>query len=442
VLNACSIFAVYLFTVTLTGNRTAGLFAAALTAFFTPMPAYYASWGRYTQLAGLLILPAALALVTNEMNRKVERGWNWKSTALAAGVCSGLFLTHYRVILFIAALLAADFFSRLVTEPTHGFVGLWLREIQRQFWKNLKTILIVVGISLLLLVVWLPPTLTTMVLPRIRLLHPTGEPLFSGFAWPFLLTAQGKTTLYLAGLGILISIFRKPRLAISLILWVALLFILSNLETLGLFRSFINNLSVEIMLFIPISALGGFFLAETIHWIKKWVPARWQPVYFAIILVSGIFGSVYAARQLVTILNPITFLDRQADHPALAWIQDHVPLQETILINPFAWGYGIYAGNDGGYWITPMTGRKTFPPPVLYGFDTNSARNRNISEFSRRVIEYSQDPQGLYDLLEELQIQYIYIGARGGVLSPRLLQESSLYEVIYHHGPTWVLKIR
>ena len=62
VLNALIVFAVYLLAVTLTRQRTAGLAAAAVAGLFTPMPAYYTSWGRYTQLAGLLILPAGLAL--------------------------------------------------------------------------------------------------------------------------------------------------------------------------------------------------------------------------------------------------------------------------------------------------------------------------------------------------------------------------------------------
>src|SRR4030042_1873344 len=55
VLNALSIFSVYLFTTSLTRSSSAGLFAAFITGFFTPMPAYYTSWGRYTELTGLLL---------------------------------------------------------------------------------------------------------------------------------------------------------------------------------------------------------------------------------------------------------------------------------------------------------------------------------------------------------------------------------------------------
>ncbi len=63
VFNALSVLAVYLLTTSLTKDRLAGLFAALATGFLCSMPAYYASWGRYTQLTGLLVLPVCAALL-------------------------------------------------------------------------------------------------------------------------------------------------------------------------------------------------------------------------------------------------------------------------------------------------------------------------------------------------------------------------------------------
>ena len=42
-------------------GRIGGLAAALIVGVFTPMPAYYTSWGRYTQLAALLIAEPHLA---------------------------------------------------------------------------------------------------------------------------------------------------------------------------------------------------------------------------------------------------------------------------------------------------------------------------------------------------------------------------------------------
>jgi hypothetical protein len=66
---------------------------------------------------------------------------------------------------------------------------------------------------------------------------------------------------------------------------------------------------------------------------------------FAIIGVVAILG----ARQLISIINPITVLSRSADLPAIEWVKANLPQDETIVINPFSWGYGIYAGADGGF---------------------------------------------------------------------------------------------
>ncbi|RPI78340.1 MAG: hypothetical protein EHM41_25305, partial [Chloroflexi bacterium] len=71
VLNVLAVAVIYLLTTTLTKNRTAGVLSAAIAGLFTPMPAYYTSWGRYSQLAGLLLLPAALALVVRFIRIKL-----------------------------------------------------------------------------------------------------------------------------------------------------------------------------------------------------------------------------------------------------------------------------------------------------------------------------------------------------------------------------------
>ena len=63
VLNALMVFPVYLFTTLLVNDRRAGVIAALIAGLITPMPAYYTSWGRYTQLGALAILPAAAALL-------------------------------------------------------------------------------------------------------------------------------------------------------------------------------------------------------------------------------------------------------------------------------------------------------------------------------------------------------------------------------------------
>ena len=111
VLNALTILAVFFFTSTLLKNKTIGVIAALIPAFFSSMPAYYTSWGRYTQLTGLLILPIGIYYINNLLNTDWDTPlmtglskptWlNWRLLAATTVLSAGLFLTHVRVFIFL-----------------------------------------------------------------------------------------------------------------------------------------------------------------------------------------------------------------------------------------------------------------------------------------------------------------------------------------------------
>jgi len=73
VLNALAPLAAYTLTVWLLRRRWAGVAAAVVAGAASYLPAYYASWGRYTQLAGLVMLPA-VCLVATEAVRAWRSG--------------------------------------------------------------------------------------------------------------------------------------------------------------------------------------------------------------------------------------------------------------------------------------------------------------------------------------------------------------------------------
>ena len=452
VLNALAVLAVYLFTTTFVRDRMAGLAAALMTGLFTPMPAYYASWGRYTQLAGLLILPVAMVLVigllgpwnsaaprtTTSDHQKSGFRRNFPTLILTAIACGGLFLTHYRVIAFLACLLLAFLAARF-----------WQSFRQKSFWREMPReigLAALSGIAAIgLTLPWWPATLQTLFIPTYTAGAQIQTPIkaFSDFSWGFLTTAFGKPALALAGLGLFLGIIRHRWFALILSLWIGLLFLIANLPALGLpGTGFVNNTSVEIMLFMPFSALGGFAVGWLISRGRALWPARWHKLYYGGLGLAGLAVALAGAQAMLPILNPVTMLFREADRPALSWIQEHIPPDETILINPFSWGYGLYAGSDGGYWITPIAGRKTMPPPVLYGLGNPEPVAQPISEVSRQALEKSGRPVELHDLLTAHNIGYVYIGARGGALSPRLLQESPLFRMLYAENGAWVFQVQ
>jgi len=439
VLNALIVFAVYLLAVTLTRQRAAGLAAAAVAGLFTPMPAYYTSWGRYTQLAGLLILPAGLALARLVIECRdarycvSTRPRTWLGIGLAAAACGGLFLVHYRVAGFLALLLLSYFLSQ-----AH------LSRLENT--RLAKRIAVFTGaaglLALLLTLPWSWRAITQVFAPKAAVVAGASAKAFDGFYWEYLTAAWGLPAMLLAGLGFVISLFRKPRLAITLALWTASLLLAANLSALHLPGSwFVNTISVAIILFMPTAVLAGYAVGQVYNLFQAVIPPGGKALFRGSFAVLCATAALLAARILLPILRPSTNLFRSADRPAMAWITQNIPANETILINPIYWGYGTFAGADGGFWITPLTGRKTIPPPVLYALG-QPVEKQFIRAMCEVVLAKAADAAALAEILRGQGIHYIYLGARGGVLSPQALLESDQFKVLYAEKGVWVFMLR
>jgi hypothetical protein len=267
--------------------------------------------------------------------------------------------------------------------------------------------------------------------------------LFEGFTWGFLTSAQGAPVLWLAGAGMLLGLLTRRNFPLVVLLWVGLLFLAANLAALNLpGGGLINNVSVEISLFLPLSAAAGYFLA--------WVLSAWgsrMPKSLAwlprlTLLVAAMAAVLLGFRYLLPVLNPVTVLYRSADRQALQWMQTNLPSGAKVQINPFNWGYNVYAGADGGYWIGPLAGKATNPPPVLYGLDTSPGTSlMATSELNKQVLDLASKPDELHSLLLSEGIEYVYLGARGGGLSPGVILQNQYFELLYAGNLTYVFQV-
>jgi hypothetical protein len=225
-------------------------------------------------------------------------------------------------------------------------------------------------------------------------------------------------------------------------LWLGQLFLAANLPALGLpGKNFINSLSVEISLFMPISVMGGFLTGWLLNGAGQVFPLRWRRFYWAAVILAALGLALVGAKPLLTLLNPATFQFRKADRPALTWIEANTPAEAAFWINPFAWVSNTYAGQDGGAWIPALAGRRTLPPPVLSLLEERPQR-LDLARQVQEGIKASSDPQSLAEFLKRSGISYVYIGRRGGVLSPHLLAGSSQFEQVYAQDGVWVFKIK
>ena len=444
VLNAFAVFSTYLFTTTLVKNQYAGLVAAFITGLVTPMPAYYTSWGRYTQLAGLVILPAAVAVISPILEASTWQPLSFRSylkkqesianILLVSILFVGLFLTHYRVFAFEITLIFVISIFAFYSWYKNKIFG-------RKFLDYLYLFSPIALLCLFLLLPWLPATIQTLFIPSLVWSQSASTKPFGDFSWNLLTSARGTYALVIAAVGLIWAIIQRKVFAWILCVWLVFLFFLANLNVWGLpGANFINNTSVVISLFLPISVFCGFIISWLLSGWNRWIPNKFRFIYVAGIIIASIFLAWLTSKPLLTIVNPTTLLFREIDRPALAWINENISPGEVIFINPFAWGYGLYAGSDGGYWISPLSERPTLPPPVLYGLESNNMREINL--MCIEVIQSNGDPQILYELMVENRINYLYIGAKGGLLSPIELQQSKNFRALYHHQTTWVFEIQ
>ena len=104
-----------------------GAGSAVVVGYLSGTPTQYVNWGRYTQLAGQVLLPFALVWFM----RLVEAppaGWraNGPRLALAAIGAAGLGLTHYRILIFYA-LFVPVYLIAVMGACAAGAKGAWRR---------------------------------------------------------------------------------------------------------------------------------------------------------------------------------------------------------------------------------------------------------------------------------------------------------------------------
>jgi hypothetical protein len=431
VINALAVLSSFMLASTLTRSQTAGLVAALITGMFTVMPAYYTSWGRYPQLAGLIILPIPFALILS-VEHKTRIKKNLGFILGAAIAIAGILIVHYRVALFLICLIAIYLVVDIIYHRSD-----WKQSIKFYTFY----IIIPFLLALALVSMWLVPAIRFTFLPRIAPASGGTVQFFNDFSWNYLTPALGKQAMVLAGVGWIWSGIRKNRIAWVIPGWIVLLFFLANLGALNVpGGNFVNNSSVTIMLFMPISLMAAYLIDELYRLWKSIINPPWHKLLIIIFAIIAIVSSFIGGTQLIAILNPATILTREADIEAIQWVDRNIQDDKVILINPFAWGYGLYAGTDGGAWISALAGNPTMPPPVLYGLGSVTV-TRYVNQISEEVIRLHTSPNELWMLLKGNNIEYIFIGARGGPLFPKTLASNPHYEILYHYKNTWVIHL-
>jgi hypothetical protein len=424
-------------------NRWAGVGTVLIAGLLMPMPMYYVNWGRYTQLAGQVILPAAVYLTwslfeapAGTRSRWWPRWGGWLITSWIAVV--GLAVTHYRVLIIYFV-----------------FVFAWvLLSLRRATWRS--TLLRVALLGLGVCVLFMPWFLRTfggkiMVyfgaqLSTVPAKLPASEVQHNAIG--NLATYMAPLAWLLLPVAVAVGLWRRQRGVLVVSLWWFLVFVITNPHWFGLPGSgAITNFAVFIAAYIPAGILLG--------WLFGWLVNRLNPHtgvrILLVLLVVGI--GLWGARvRREDVRMPQHALVLPSDLSAMAWIRENTPQDARFLTNSFfAYGGTAIVGSDGGWWLPLLAGRANTVPPLNYALEQGPWPGYRlwVNDLTRQIQERGVDDPETVDELRAREITHVYIGQRQGrvnyagphVLSPEELLQSSYYRPVYHQDQVWVFEL-
>jgi hypothetical protein len=430
-LNGLAVLTLYLLAVRITRSLWSGVWAVLLAGLLSSMPMFYVNWGRYTQLAGLAILPAAVWLVWEAVEAPKR---HWRTLALAALVGGGLALTHYRVLLFYGVFLLA--------------LALTMR--RRETFIRLGCIILGAGA---LVLPWYVGIFEGYLAGIVGYYVTTAPNQAGSFASQY--NTIGRLDTYLApvwwlallvGLGA--GLWHRERNALVMGLWWFLLLVATNPAWISLpGTGMITNFAVFIAVYIPASMFSAILVSYLARPIAR---RRWMSPMLALVLA---ILSVWGARQRLGDPDPQRYaLVTHPDVRAATWIREHTPLETRFLINHiFEYAGNAVVGTDAGWWLPLLAGRQNTVPPLTYSFELGREPDyrRQVSQLAHQLREHHLDDPELLDLLGQQGVTHVYLGQQQGQVSnldkegfePEQLEASPNYRKVYHEDRVWIFEI-
>jgi hypothetical protein len=438
-LNILAVLALYPLAVHLGKNRWAGVVAVLLAGLLSPMPMFYVNWGRYTQLAGQVVLPVAIYLVWRLLAMQQR---DWRMLALCCLALSGLALTHYRVLIF-----ALPF-----------FLAFALVELHKEHWRTsaISILWLAFGCAVLLLpwfvhlfVGKIPSLLAAIAAAsvssdesRVAAMEAINQvsdlsPFLPVPLWLLLIAA------------ICWAFWRHNRAAVLVSLWWFLVLLIVNPQWFGLpGAGAITNFALVLAAYMPAAVLIG----AAAGWLAT--AGRQRSIsgmgLALALLVGGL--SVWGASQRLTDLQPenraiVTYPDLRA----AAWIEAQTPPQARFLVNFFFVDEATLAGADGGWWLPILAQRQTTLPPMLYIAERGTwpGYQQWVNDLAFAIVQHGIDHPTTLAMLRERGITHVYIGQRHGTVGeatrPALpveqLLASPAFRTIYHEDRVWIFEL-
>jgi hypothetical protein len=434
ILNALAALCLYPLAVKVSGGkRWAGVGAVLVAGLLLPMPMYYLNWGRYTQLAGQVLLVVAVYL-TWTFIQAPKRGPRIVPVWIAV---AGLAVTHYRALVFYVVFVLACLLLS------------WRRNLGRAAWVG--------GGALLLFVPWLvrllPGQISQVLLHQVT----TAATKVSTFDVQY--NTIGNIKLFMApwawlllAISLGLGLWRRQRGVLTVALWWFVLLVLTNPRWVSLpGTGAISNFALFIALYIPAGILVGNAVGALMSALTRvsWGQAVWPILGALCVILVGMAG----ARRRVADLHVAGHnLVTRNDLEAMVWVRENTPADARFLVNSFpAYGGTLVVGSDAGWWMPLLADRANSVPPLNYGTERGPVSDyvAQVNELTYALQRLELNAPETVQMLCERGFTHVYIGQRQGrvnyggphVLSLEEMLRSSSYRLIYQQDKVAILEI-
>jgi hypothetical protein len=396
------------------------------------MPMFYVNWGRYTQLAGQIILPGAVCALWRLLEMPAS---NWRLIALNWIAFAGLALTHYRVFVFAVLFLPAFF----------------LMEVKRETFRALVTKMLWLALgAVVLFLPWLAHIFAG------KLIQISAQQLTTSVqatpAWVQQYNSIGNLFTYLPPvLWLLLPISlgwglwqRQKEIAVIGLWWFGLL-LAANPQWFRLpGEGAISNFAVFIAAYIPVGVMEGAALGRLIG-----ERGRRTAVVLGLLLAMAAVG-LWGARQRLADLNvTAAALATRPDVRAAAWIQANTPETARFLTNAsFANDDTVVVGTDGGWWLPLLARRAVTVPPLNYESEQGPRPDyvEWVNALPAAIRAKGLNDPGVLAQLRARGVTHVYLGQRhnpasGSSLDPQQLLLSPHFRPVYHQDRVWIFAL-
>ena len=424
-------------------NQSGAVSAILIAGFLAPMPMFYTNWGRYTQLAGQVLLPVVLLLLWDVFEPRPP-GRHWRRRILLGILLAGLAMLHYRVIIFAGLFLIVNMASTFRHKDRAAIWKdlFWMAAVAGMLF--LPWFFIVFGGRILTIFHAQITTSAGSLSEAAAGLNSIGDLSFFLPAWIWILSAG----------SIVWGLLRREINILQVTMWSLLTFLLANPSWLGIpGDGALSNFAVLIAAYIPAALLAGWSIGRLRTGIDRaavrlvigpgWVSIFWGA---GILLVA-----VAGARTRLSDIAPAGYaMVTRPDVLAMAWIQAETPPTARFLINSFpAYAGTAVVGADAGWWIPLLGHRAASVPPLLYMTENEPfpGFRSQLLDLTTAVQQKSLENPDVVELLDDFQITHIYIGQQNGrvnwngpVLDPLVLLENNDLKLVYHVDRVWIFE--